>query len=126
MSAIQMPIEEAKWSVQVRHGSAWKMSDSRRKSLLPMLMGWCAVIVDALLLASAFLLAYAARFSVDETLAMLSFDRYVRLATLEAAFATILLAAHGLYELERPQSWAVRLRGIVSSSATALVLAVTV
>ena len=72
------------------------------------------------------MLAYLARFSVDESPAMLGLDRYIRLAVLEGLLASVLLATHGLYDLERPQSWPVRLRGIVSSSSTALVLAVTV
>jgi exopolysaccharide biosynthesis polyprenyl glycosylphosphotransferase len=70
-------------------------------------------------------LAYVARFSVDDGAATLALDRYVRLALMEAGFAVVLLTTHGLYRLERPQSWPVRLRGITSSSATALILAVT-
>jgi exopolysaccharide biosynthesis polyprenyl glycosylphosphotransferase len=63
---------------------------------------------------------------VDESLPTLALDRYIRLAVLEGLLASILLATHGLYDLERPRSWPVRLRSIISSSSTALVLAVTV
>jgi len=80
---------------------------------------------DVALVAGAFMLAYVARFSNDDTLPMLSLDRYVRLAALEALLTIAFLATHGVYDLENPQSWPVRFRGIVSSSATALVLAVT-
>src|SRR6266702_5767204 len=122
MNAVRLPVDDARLAANV----GWRMSESRRRHMLPGLMALCIVVVDALLVASAFLLAYLARFSIDENLATLNFDRYVRLAVLEAVFATILLATHGLYELEQPQSWPVRLRGIASSSATALVLAITV
>jgi exopolysaccharide biosynthesis polyprenyl glycosylphosphotransferase len=83
------------------------------------------VVGDIALVVGAFMLAYVARFSSEDTLPMLSLDRYARLAVLEACLTVAFLATHGLYDLERPQSWPVRLRGIVSSSATALVLAVT-
>lgn len=126
MNAVRLPVDDARWSANVGDSVGWRMSESRRRHMLPGLMALCIVVVDALLVAGAFLLAYLARFSMDENLATLSFDRYVRLAVLEAVFATILLATHGLYELEQPQSWPVRLRGIASSSATALVLAITV
>jgi exopolysaccharide biosynthesis polyprenyl glycosylphosphotransferase len=71
------------------------------------------------------MLADLGRFSFDDTLASLTVDRYLRLAFIAAACTTVFMATHGLYELDRPQSWPVRLRGIVSSSATAVVLAVT-
>jgi exopolysaccharide biosynthesis polyprenyl glycosylphosphotransferase len=50
----------------------------------------------------------------------------VFLAMLAAVLSATLLATHGLYDMERPQSWSVRLRGIASSVSTALVLSVTV
>jgi exopolysaccharide biosynthesis polyprenyl glycosylphosphotransferase len=81
---------------------------------------------DVLLVAGAFMLAYLARFSVDETLPSLGLERYIRLAVLQGVLTAVLLATHGLYDLERPASWPVRLRGMASSSSTALVLAVTV
>src|SRR5690349_4867225 len=110
MNAAQLPVEETRWPPGVVDGMSWLTPDGRRSVPLPALVGLCAVLVDAILLAGAFMLAYLGRFSIDEAAATLSLDRYVRLAVLEAAFATILMATHGLYELERPQSWWVRLR----------------
>jgi exopolysaccharide biosynthesis polyprenyl glycosylphosphotransferase len=83
------------------------------------------VVVDVAVVTAAFMLAYAARFSVDDTIPMLSLDRYIRLALIAGVLGSILLASHGLYRLEHPQSWPVRLRGIASASSTALVLAIT-
>src|SRR5205823_3307584 len=77
------------------------------------------------LVAAAFMLAYQARFSVDESLPSLGLDRYLRLAVLQGVISCLLLATHGLYEFEHPRSWSVRLRGVISSTSTALVLAVT-
>jgi exopolysaccharide biosynthesis polyprenyl glycosylphosphotransferase len=98
----------------------------QRKHRFSTLAGFVLMIGDFAIVAGAFMLAYMARFSSDDTLPTLSLDRYVRLAVLEGLLSVAFLATHGLYDLERPQSWPVRFRGIVSSSATALVLAVTV
>lgn len=124
MSTAQAPIEDARWAGAASPALDWQETDSRRQMLAP-LMALSMVVVDVAVVTATFLLAYAARFSVDESLPTLTLDRYVRLAVLDAGLTALLLATHGLYELERPQSWPVRLRGIVSSSATALVLAVT-
>jgi exopolysaccharide biosynthesis polyprenyl glycosylphosphotransferase len=92
---------------------------------LTVLAGAGVVATDIAVVAGAFMLAYVARFSVDDSLPTLGLDRYIRLALLEGALTAALLSTHHLYVLERPQAWPVRLRGIASSSSIALVLAVT-
>jgi exopolysaccharide biosynthesis polyprenyl glycosylphosphotransferase len=94
--------------------------------LLPAFVALCVVVLDVGLVAGAFMLAYVARFSPDETVPSLGLDHYLRMALIEGLLATGLFATHGLYNFERPQAWPVRLRAVISSSATALVLAVTI
>jgi len=125
MSTAQLRVDEYVWPVQPRTEAGWAAADNRRRQWLPSLVGLCLIVADIVLVAGAFLVAYFARFSVDESLPTLALDRYIRLAVLEGLLASILLATHGLYDLERPRSWPVRLRSIISSSSTALVLAVT-
>jgi exopolysaccharide biosynthesis polyprenyl glycosylphosphotransferase len=105
---------------------AWPVIENRRKRWLPALMGMLLVVVDVSIVAGAYLLAYAGRFAMDDTLPTLSFDRYLRLVLMAGVLSSVLLATHGLYRLERPKSWPVRVRDIASSSSTALVLAITV
>jgi len=93
--------------------------------MLPTFAGLCLVAADIGLVSGAFMLAYVGRFAADDSLPMLGLDRYIRLAVLVGLFGSALLATHGLYDLERPQSWPFRLRGIASSTSTALVLAFT-
>src|SRR5947208_636089 len=126
MSTAQLRVDEYVWPGQPPAETMWAAADNRRRQLLPSVVGLCLIVADVALVAGGFLLAYFARFSVDESLPTLALDRYVRLAVLEGLLASILLATHGLYDLERPRSWPVRLRSIISSSSTALVLAVTV
>src|SRR5438445_7281092 len=126
MSTAQLRVEEHAWPGHLQAEAGWVATDNRRRQLLPSLIGLCLIVADVALVAGAFLLAYCARFSVDESLPTLALDRYIRLAALEGLLACVLLATHGLYDLERPRSWPVRLRSIISSSSTALVLAVTV
>src|SRR5438128_5316057 len=116
MSTAQLPVEEFVWAA----------SENRRRQLLAGLVAVSLITADVVLVAGAFLLAYFARFSVDDSLPSLALDRYIRVAVLQGLLASLLLATHGLYDLERPRSWPVRLRSIVSSSSTALVLAVTI
>jgi exopolysaccharide biosynthesis polyprenyl glycosylphosphotransferase len=125
MSTAELRVVEYAWSPPPSD-AAWLGSASRRRRLLPCLVGLSLVTADVAFVAGAFMLAYFARFSVDESLPSLGLDRYLRLAVLEGLLASLLLATHGLYDLERPRSWPVRLRGTISSSSTALVLAVTV
>ncbi len=97
----------------------------RRKQTLPMIASGSVILADIALVAGAFMLAYVGRFSVDESLPSLALDRYIRLAVLVGVMTSFVIATHGLYDLERPQSWPFRLRGIASSSSTGLVLAFT-
>src|SRR3982751_4868518 len=75
---------------------------SRRlhSQFLPLAGAVLVAIVDVCLVAGAFMLAYVARFSPDETVPSLALDHYVRMAFLDAAFACVLLATHGLYMIE--------------------------
>jgi exopolysaccharide biosynthesis polyprenyl glycosylphosphotransferase len=125
MTTAQLEVEDDRWTSFPAFERVEAPAASQRKQALASLTGLVLVIGDIALVAGAFMLAYVARFSSEDTLPTLSLDRYVRLAILEALLTVALLATHGLYDLERPQSWPVRFRGIVSSSATALVLAVT-
>jgi exopolysaccharide biosynthesis polyprenyl glycosylphosphotransferase len=125
MSAAELRVDAYSWSAQPRTEAMWGAYESRRRQLLPGLVGLCLIVADVALVASAFMLAYFARFSAEDSLPTLALDRYIRLAVLAGLFVSVLMATHGLYDLERPQSWAVRLRAIISSSSTALVLAVT-
>jgi exopolysaccharide biosynthesis polyprenyl glycosylphosphotransferase len=118
-------IEDSRWS-----GSAapavWPVnSQQRSKLLLPALARVVLLMVDVLVVTAAFMLAYGARFASDDTLPSLSLDRYVRLGIMAGVLTSLLLASHGLYNLERPQSWPLRFRGIASSTSTALILAIT-
>jgi exopolysaccharide biosynthesis polyprenyl glycosylphosphotransferase len=45
---------------------------------------------------------------------------------LDGVLTVSVLAMHGLYDLERPQGWPLRLRGLASASSTGLVLGMTV
>jgi exopolysaccharide biosynthesis polyprenyl glycosylphosphotransferase len=105
----------------VEHGSA-----SDRREVLTAFASVATVFADVALVASAFMLAYLGRFSIDDSIPTLGLDKYVRLALLQGVFTAVLMAMHGLYALERPQTWPVRLRAIASSTSTALVLVITI
>jgi exopolysaccharide biosynthesis polyprenyl glycosylphosphotransferase len=125
MSTVQLRVDDAVWVDEARREPLAVAPSVRGRHLLPTLAALCVFAADVALVAGAFMLAYLGRFSADESLPTLGLDRYVRLAVLVGVLATVLLATHGLYDLERPQSWPVRLRGIASSSSTALVLGFT-
>lgn len=125
MSTAQLHLEEDTWSGHVAYERIGRPDATQRRQMLANLAGLVLLIGDIAVVFGAFMLAYAVRFSSDDTLPMLSLDRYMRLGLMDGLVMVVFLATHGLYNLERPQSWPVRLRGIVSSSATALVLAVT-
>jgi exopolysaccharide biosynthesis polyprenyl glycosylphosphotransferase len=125
MTTAELRIEDETMLGQARIESVWPSAQRTRGRILPVAAAVTVVLVDVGLVAAAFMLAYLARFS-DESIPTLGLDRYIRLAALAGGLASLLFTTHSLYEFERPQSWALRLRGIISSSATALVLAVTV
>jgi exopolysaccharide biosynthesis polyprenyl glycosylphosphotransferase len=125
MSTAELRIEEQTLLSQARFEPVWSAAAANRRRIVPALFGLGVTLADVALVAGAFMLAYLARFAADETVPMLGLDRYIRLAMLEGLLASMLFATHGLYAFERPQSWAPRLRAIVSSSATALVIAIT-
>jgi exopolysaccharide biosynthesis polyprenyl glycosylphosphotransferase len=126
MSAAELRIEDRRpWGGSGEEGEG--QSDRVwRKVFLTAVATIGVVVADIAVVAGAFMLAYVARFSVDDALPTLELDRYIRLALLEGGLTAALLSTHHLYNLDRPQSWPVRLRSIASSGSIALVLAVTV
>src|SRR5258708_13640227 len=125
MSTAQLRVDEYVWPGQPRTEPGWVASDIRRRQLLPGLVGLSLIVADVVLVAGAFLLAYFARFSVDECLPTLAVDRYIPLAVLEGLLASILLATHALYDLERPRSSPEPLRSLISSTSTPFAMAGT-
>jgi FlaA1/EpsC-like NDP-sugar epimerase len=125
MNIAQLRVDESAWSDEARHGHPRVPATVRRRQVLPGVASALVIAADVALVAGTFMLAYVGRFAADESLPTLGLDRYLRLAVLVGLLASVLLATHGLYNLERPQAWPVRLRGIASSSSTALVLAFT-
>jgi exopolysaccharide biosynthesis polyprenyl glycosylphosphotransferase len=122
---MRIQIDETSWSGDAPMPMSWSGTESRSKRWLPAIVGLITVLVDVAIVAGAYLLAYAGRFAMDDSLPSLGFDRYVRLAVIAGVLSSVLLAMHGLYRLERPKSWPTRMRDILSSSSTALVLAIT-
>ncbi len=119
-----MQLEDQPWTVSAPStGPAYV---GRRAPRLAGIAAIAVLLVDIGLVAGAFMLAYLARFATDDTVPALGLERFVRLAMLDGLLTAVLLATHGLYDLERPHFWSVRLRAIISSSSTALVLAITV
>jgi exopolysaccharide biosynthesis polyprenyl glycosylphosphotransferase len=126
MSTAQLGLEERAWTPSIDDQQLGRVRGSRRKERLAAAAGLCLIIADVTLVAGSFMLAYLGRFSTDDTIPALGLERYLRLALVAGLLTAVLLATHGMYDLERPQSWSLRLRNIASSSSTALVLAVTV
>jgi len=124
MNAAQLHVDSRPWAEEARREHLGPVANVRGQTLATV-AGLCLIAADIGLVSGAFMLAYAGRFAADDSLPMLGLDRYIRLAVLMGLFASALLATHGLYDLERPQSWPFRLRGIASSTSTALVLAFT-
>ncbi|MBV9354325.1 MAG: sugar transferase [Chloroflexi bacterium] len=104
------------------HGS---ISAGRPATRLAGLAAFTVVLGDVAVVTLAFMVAYLARFA-DDTIPALGLERYLRLALLDGLLTAVFLATHGMYNLERPQFWSVRLRAVISSSSTALVLAITI
>ncbi len=126
MSTTELQLTEQSWtqSTQVRTGVLPKRG--RRLPRVATTAALTFAVVDVALVTAVFMLAYLARFSTDDSVPVLGLERYIRLAVLDGVLTAALLATHGMYQVERPQFWSVRLRAIVSSSSTALVLAITV
>jgi exopolysaccharide biosynthesis polyprenyl glycosylphosphotransferase len=90
---------------------------------------WSAglALVDSVLILGAFLLAYWARFVVpDASGEALGIEHYARMGLSVGLITVVLFVTHGLYDEERPPSFAACLRAVVSSISTALVLAVSI
>ncbi|MGI9146812.1 MAG: sugar transferase [Chloroflexota bacterium] len=123
MSTAQLRADDPSvWADEAPQQRSSATINRRRRRVLPGLGSACVAVADVVFVASAFMLAYVGRFAADDSLPTLGLDRYIRLAALVGLFTSALLATHGLYDLERPQPWPFRLRGIASSSSTGLVL----
>jgi exopolysaccharide biosynthesis polyprenyl glycosylphosphotransferase len=86
--------------------------------------GACMSVVDVGVIVGAFLLAYWARFVVPDAAALaLGIESYARLGLVVGLVTVAMLASHGLYNEERPPSWPARLRTVISSVSTGLVVA---
>jgi exopolysaccharide biosynthesis polyprenyl glycosylphosphotransferase len=105
--------------------TAWSPTRSRIGRALPAAGAIGLLLIDFWLVFGAFMLAYWSRFvAADLTFIALGVEQYSWMAALVAAATGILFATHGLFDLQQPQTWSARTRGIVSSISTALVLAV--
>jgi exopolysaccharide biosynthesis polyprenyl glycosylphosphotransferase len=88
---------------------------------------WSAGLVaaDVGVIVGAFLLAHWARFIVPDASGLaMGIEHYARVGLIVGLITAAFLASHGLYDEERPPAWPVRLRSVVSSISTGLVLAV--
>ena len=121
MTLAQVGIDQEAWSLP--RATAWEQPVARRGAWWT-LAGLILVLMDFVLVSGLFMLSYMARFSLDDTAPSLALEQYIRLSSMVGVLTVVLLATHGIYDLERPQSWPVRLRSVVSSSATGLVLTV--
>jgi exopolysaccharide biosynthesis polyprenyl glycosylphosphotransferase len=82
------------------------------------------VLADVCVIVGAFLLAYWARFVVPDAAALaLGIENYARVGLIVGVVTVVMLASHGLYDPEQPPSWAARLRSVVSSVSTGLMVA---
>lgn len=82
---------------------------------------------DALVVLSAFLIAYWVRFVVpDDEAVALGYFEYVRLASLVALAVVVLLGVQNVYQPHRRLSWSSRLQIVVSAISTSLILTVTI
>src|SRR5581483_125599 len=120
----------AEWSVSRR----WPLpaageagSDRERAArLLPVVAGWCLLIVDLAIATGAFLLAHWTRFVLpDAEAAALGLEQYARMGIVVGLLIVVLFALHGLYDPERRQTPGRLLHLCLSSVSTALVLTVT-
>jgi exopolysaccharide biosynthesis polyprenyl glycosylphosphotransferase len=127
MTALELRAEDHIWSGAAGVERVWPDKAARSERLLPALANIGLFVVDGALVFSAFVLAYWLRFSAPDAPGVsLAFEEYARLATMVAAFSSVLLATHGLYDVHRPKVWLARSQSIISSVSTALVLAVAV
>jgi exopolysaccharide biosynthesis polyprenyl glycosylphosphotransferase len=92
---------------------------------LPLIVGVVLLITDLVLVCGAFLLAYWVRFIVPDLEATaLGVEEYVGLGAIVGVVTIVLFVLHDFYDLNRPQPWLDRLKMIVSTVSTALVLTV--
>jgi len=126
MSTADLRADERIWSgvpTDERGGRTIRLD--RAEHLLPPLSVACLLAMDVLLVFGAFVVAAWVRLSVpDASTVSLGFDQYARMAVMVAALASVLTATHGLFDMQRPRAWAIRLRAITSAISTALVVGI--
>src|ERR1043166_6073716 len=100
MNTARLHVDENVWDEEGRNDHRKGGDSVRRKQIVPAVAGLCLIAADVALVSAAFMLAYAARFSIDENLPSLGLDRYLRLAVLVGLFSSVLLVTHGLYDAD--------------------------
>jgi exopolysaccharide biosynthesis polyprenyl glycosylphosphotransferase len=129
MSTMDVQVENQMWSLSpgLSDDPMWSSAQSRLKAHVPSMAAAALAVVDGVMVAGALLLAYWVRFSgAQDTLPAVGFDDYTRLTLLAAGLTIISLATHGLYQVQHPRPWSRRMRSILSSVSTALVLSLAV
>jgi exopolysaccharide biosynthesis polyprenyl glycosylphosphotransferase len=100
---------------------------TRARAAAALIGVWSAglLVTDVAVIVCSFMLAYWARFIVpDASGQAVGLENYVRVGLIVGLVTAAFLASHGLYDEERPPSWPVRVRSVVSSISTGLVLTV--
>ncbi|MFN0074163.1 MAG: sugar transferase [Chloroflexota bacterium] len=122
MSTADVPFRVTTWPHPGHRDSA----DRRELAdgVLPMLFGVGTVLMDVAIIVGAFLLAYWLRFIVpDDSVSALGIEQYAVGGFLVGILTTASFGTHGFYDEDRPLLRLQRLRIIVSSVSTAIVLA---
>jgi exopolysaccharide biosynthesis polyprenyl glycosylphosphotransferase len=120
MSAVGLHPNELAWASEAGAGRG-----GRAARLLPPVAAAALVAGDVAAVLGGFLLAYWARFVAPDAEALaLGLEQYAGVGAAVGLLAALLLATHGLYDLDRPPAWPSRLRAITSAVSTALVLTV--
>lgn len=122
MSTTPIPLRRNGWT-QVAAPAELERRDLAER-LLPMAFGIGTVIIDVAIVTTAFLCAYWLRFvAPDDSASALGIEQYALVGVVVGALTTVSFATHGFYDEDRPQGWLQRLRIIVASISTALVVA---
>ncbi len=121
---VELPTSGARW-VDDEAGERAAQGHARAAQILSAIASGCLLIVDFALVVGAFLLAHWYRFVVPDIEAYaLGLEQYARIGAVVSLMNVILLALDGWYDPDQLRGPFVRLRTIVSSVSTALVLAV--
>jgi exopolysaccharide biosynthesis polyprenyl glycosylphosphotransferase len=126
VTTVELRAETDQWlPAALGDHAAWSPRRSHIGRALPGIAGVSLLMIDFGLVFAAFIIAYWSRFvAADLTYIALGVEQYSWMAALIAVSTTVLLATHGLFDLQQPLTWSGRTRGIISSISTALVVAV--